>query len=114
MASGIRVTVKRNRLPEIAKQLPITADVIVNERRGPEMRDLAKGYSRVDTGEMRDGWVWIRTSSGSGRLQNDVAHTPPNEYGTINMSAQPMARPAAEQVLPEIVDDFKHLESLLQ
>lgn len=112
MASGIKVRVLRNRLPQIAKELPITADSIVMKR-GQEMVDIAKQHSRVDTGEMRDGWAWRRTSNASGVLENPVPHTIFNEYGTINMSAQPMARPAAEQVLPEIVDDFRHLESLL-
>lgn len=111
--AAIRVVVRKNQFGQIAKQLPITTDVIVNERRGPEMRDIAAGLSRVDTGEMRDGWTWRRTSSGSGVLENDVAHVVFNEYGTIHMSAQPMARPAAEQILPAIVEDFKNLEGLL-
>lgn len=112
MASGITVKVRRNDLPRIAKQLPITADSIIMKR-GAEMVDIARQHSRVDTGAMRDGWTWRRTSNASGVLENPVSYTVFHEMGTRFIEAQPMARPAAERVLPEIVDDFKHLEGLL-
>lgn len=107
MAARVWVTVKRNQFPQIAKDLPITAENIINGHRGPQMKDIARQRSRVDTGEMRDGWLWRRTSHGSGVLENAVPHTLFNEYGTIHMSAQPMARPAKEEVWPLILDDFR-------
>jgi HK97 gp10 family phage protein len=113
MAGKMSVKITRNRLPDIARILPEAANAIINERRGPEMRDVAKQFSRVDTGEMRDAWQWEATGAGTGQLVNDSDHVLYNEYGTVNMSAQPMARPALEQVGPEIVADFANLERLL-
>lgn len=119
MAKGVRVVVTKNNLPAIAAKLPVARRVIL-ARRGPEMVEIAKRLSRYDASNtepghkhMRDGWEWHETNSG-GALDNDVEHTVHNEYGTVHMSAQPMARPAAEQVLPRIVDDFQHLEDMLR
>lgn len=113
MARAGTVTVKltKNRLPEIAQQLPVARRVIL-ARRGDEMRAGAARRSRVDTGDMRDGWEWRETNEG-GYLTNEVPHTVFNEYGTRHMSAQPMARPAFDEVAPKIVDDFENLERFL-
>lgn len=104
--AGISVRIRRNQFGAMAKELPITVEVIINGKRGPQMVEIAKARSRVDTGEMRDGWEWIRTGQGSGMLQNLVPHTEFNELGTIDMAAAPMARPAAEEVFPLIVQDI--------
>lgn len=88
--------------------------MIVNEQRGPEMVDVARRHSRVDTGEMRAGWRWQRAGEGEGELTNDVPHTIHNEYGTRNMSAAPMARPALAEVGPKIISDFQRLEWLIR
>ena len=109
---AIRVRISNNRLPDIARQLPIARRTIV-ARRGAEMRDIAARLSRVDTGEMRGGWEFRETNQG-GVLENQVPHTVHNEYGTRHMSAAPMARPAAEQVFPLIVQDFGRLEDLIK
>lgn len=61
---------------------------------------IAQDNSRVDSGEMRGGWQ-MEVSGIEGVVFNTVAHTVYNEYGTIHMSAQPMLRPAIEQVEPE-------------
>lgn len=108
----IRVRISNNRLPDIARQLPIARRTIV-ARRGAEMRDIAARLSRVDTGEMREGWEFRETNQG-GVLENQVPHTVFNEYGTVKMTAQPMARPAAEQTFPKIIEDFENLEGLLR
>jgi HK97 gp10 family phage protein len=103
--AGITVRVNKNSFPAIAKNLPVKGRV-VTQRRGDQMVDIARNHSRVDTGAMRDGWKWTESNTG-GRLHNEVEHTSFNEYGTRYMSAQPMARPAAEQVFPLIIEDFK-------
>lgn len=109
---GVSIKIIRNDLPAIAAKLPVARRVILG-RRGQEMVEIAKRLSRVGTGEMRDGWEWRETNSG-GALENDVEHAVYNEYGTVNMSAAPMARPAAEDVFPKIQDDFEHLEELIR
>jgi HK97 gp10 family phage protein len=61
------------------------------------VRDSAKAHSRVDTGEMRDGWTADQTSDTHGTVSNDVPHTVFNEYGTVKMTAQPMLHPAMDE-----------------
>ncbi|MDQ3540918.1 MAG: hypothetical protein M3440_09535 [Chloroflexota bacterium] len=108
----VKVRIVRNDLPAIAARLPIARRTIV-ARRGAEMVQIAQSRSRVDTDEMRKGWAFRETSNG-GVLENNVPHTVHNEYGTYKMSAQPMARPAAEQVFPKIIQDFADIGSLLK
>jgi hypothetical protein len=109
---SVRVKVNKNEFGSIAAKLPIARRTIL-ARRGAEMRDIAARLSRVDTGLMRDSWAWRETNAG-GVLNNDVPYTVHNEYGTYKMRAQPMARPAAEQVFPQIVSDFQNLEEHLR
>jgi hypothetical protein len=101
---SVRVRVVRNDLPAIAAKFPVRRRAIV-ARRGAEMVQIAQSRSRVKTGKMRAGWLFRETNNG-GVLENEVEYTVHNEYGTIYMSAQPMARPAAEIVFPKILDDF--------
>lgn len=110
----IKFEVRRNQFPAIARQLPEAADVIVNRTRGPEMEQIAKERSRVATGDMQRGWRWVVTGQGTGELVNPEAHTVFNEYGTVNMTPQPMLRPAVEIVGPKIVSDFKNMERFLR
>jgi hypothetical protein len=109
---SVKVRVTRNNLPAIAAKLPIARRTIV-ARRGQEMVAIAKQRSRVDTGAMRDGWGFRETANG-GVLENEVPHVVFNEYGTVRLPAAPMARPAAEQVFPLIVQDFQNLEGELR
>lgn len=68
----------------------------------------ATARSRVDTGEMRDGWHAFNLDAYTYELSNEVPHTIYNEYGTVHMSAQPMATPAVETArvrLPRALED---------
>lgn len=65
-----------------------------------EIRAGAARRSRVDTGEMRDGWTAEMDTAHSGTVFNDVEHTPSNEYGTVHLPAQPMLTPAVEEARP--------------
>lgn len=56
----------------------------------------ARARSRVRTGRMKAGWTAYNLTPYSYELRNDVPYTIYNEYGTIHMSAQPMATPATE------------------
>jgi len=68
-----------------------------------EIVQLAKGFSRVRTGQMRDGWKWEKQGTLVRRVFNDVPWTVFNEYGTIYMREQPMLTPASEIVHPQYV-----------
>jgi len=67
----------------------------------------AKERSRVDTGAMRGGWQHVMTGATEGTVSNPVPYTIYNEYGTIFMSAQPMARPAVEETRPEFEAEIR-------
>lgn len=111
---AVKIVVRKNQLPAIAAKLPIAATNIVGTR-GEEMVAIAQQHSRVDKGDMKAGWKFVtRSQPIGGTLTNEVPHTVHNEYGTRNMTAQPMARPAKEQVFPKIIDDFRHLEDHLR
>ena len=108
----VRVIVRKNDFGAIAAKLPIASRAILGKR-GVEMVNVARRHSRIDTGDMIQGWQWNDTNAG-GALFNDVPHTVFNEYGTRHMSAQPMARPAAEQVFPLIIADFRSIEGMIR
>lgn len=65
-----------------------------------DVQGRCMAHSRVDTGEMRDGWTAEQTSDTTGIVYNDVPHTIFNEYGTVKMTAQPMLHPAIDEVKP--------------
>ncbi len=95
-----------NRIPEII----VTANsrtVAALDRGANNIETRAKGYSRVDTGTMRNGWQTAKLSNQARVVYNTVYYTIHNEYGTINMEAQPMLRPAIEETMPELIQDIK-------
>lgn len=67
-----------------------------------EIRAEAARRSRVDTGQMRDGWAVTMDSPTSGTVLNEVPHTIYNEWGTVHMSAQPMLTPAVANAKPHL------------
>jgi HK97 gp10 family phage protein len=67
----------------------------------------AMARSRVDTGNMRGGWQSQAMGAFEGVVLNLVSYTKHNEYGTVSMSAQPMARPAVEDTRPEFERDVR-------
>lgn len=60
----------------------------------------SKGRSRVMTGNMRGGWQHKAMGPYEGMVFNLVDYTLYNEFGTVNMSAQPMLRPSVEDERP--------------
>lgn len=67
-----------------------------------EIRDEAAQRSRVETGEMRDGWTMQMIGPTEATVFNNVPHTVFNEYGTVNMTAQPMLTPAVDHATPRL------------
>lgn len=67
----------------------------------------AQERSRVDTGYMRGGWQNRIVSSMEGIVFNLVEYTIYNEFGTVNMAAQPMLRPAVEETREEFESDIR-------
>lgn len=77
-------------------------------RTGKQIEAEAKRRARVDTGEMRDKIAWEQGGRFDGAVVARAEHTIFNEYGTVNMSAQPMLGPAAlaaEQPFREAIAD---------
>jgi HK97 gp10 family phage protein len=98
MAGLIRMTVTRfkNRFGEIIGRAE-TEKQHVLDITGEKLVASAKGYSRVDTGEMQEGWEWDHFDEDTIVVFNEVEHTIFNEFGTMYMTAQPMITPALEE-----------------
>lgn len=98
MASGVTMeAVVSSRIPQIValaqagtqRETQQAANNIVAE---------AKARSRVNTGAMQAGWQSRRAEGdNSYEVFNPVYYTVFNEFGTVNMPAQPMLAPAVEQ-----------------
>lgn len=67
-----------------------------------------KTRSRVDTGQMRDGWESEMIGPHEGEVRNNVEHVIYNEYGTAFMAAQPMLTPSVEEEWPKFQDRMRH------
>lgn len=77
------------------------------DRAAHSIENGAKARSRVDTGNMRNGWTTERVSNAARMVYNPVHYTIHHEYGTRYMSAQPMLRPAVEEVRPQLIADVR-------
>ena len=71
----------------------------------------AKGRSRWKTGNMRGGWTAEILGRHRGVVFNLVEYTIYHEYGTVNMSAQPMLAPAVAKYEPMLLDELKEIYS---
>lgn len=87
--------VLRSRLGEIARGAEKKTAVVV-AKTAADVETGCKERSRVDTGQMRDGWETVSHGPLAAEVINAVGHVVFNEYGTEDMEAQPMAVPAAE------------------
>lgn len=90
----------RSRLPKIMADGATGTSLAVRHAEAAVER-RAKEKSRVDTGTMRAGWQSREMGPFDGMVFNLTSYTIYNEFGTVNMSAQPMAVPAAEETRPE-------------
>jgi HK97 gp10 family phage protein len=73
------------------------------DRAAADIESGAKMRSRVDTGNMRNGWATEKVNNFTRMVYNPVHYTEYNEYGTVNMNPQPMLKPAVEEVTPEFI-----------
>lgn len=96
----------KNRIPQIMVELQGELAACV-QRAGFRVEAGAKRRARVDTGYMRGQIRWIRESPYSGRVIGGAEYTVFNEFGTVNMSAQPMFVPAAEEVRPIFIGEVR-------
>jgi HK97 gp10 family phage protein len=95
-----------DRIPEII----VTANsgtAAALDRAAADLESGAKMRSRVDTGNMRDSWTHESVGRFSRIVYNPVYYTIFNEYGTIYMAAQPMIRPALEEVTPQFIKEVR-------
>jgi hypothetical protein len=99
-----------NRLPELRGQLRTRASQAVRKTVEDIQADAAE-RSRVDLGNMKAGWQMEMQDDLNGDVYNEVEYVEHHEYGTVHMSAQPMATPAAEAARPGFI---AAMESLLE
>lgn len=77
------------------------------DKAAADIESGAKDRSRVDTGTMRGGWTSEKLSNWVRIVYNPVYYTIFNEYGTVYMTAQPMLKPAVEEVTPQFIADVR-------
>jgi hypothetical protein len=94
-----------SRFPAIIAGAEANASVAV-DRTCERIDERAREHSRVASGMMRDGWQHQMVGQFEGIVFNLVEWTVYNEYGTINMPAQPMMQPAIEESRDEFVDEL--------
>lgn len=95
-----------NRFPEAI----VTANsrtALALDRAAADIETGAKERSRWDTGNMRGGWTSEKVNRFSRVVYNPVFYTIFHEYGTVNMSAQPMLGPAVDEVTPDFIRDVR-------
>jgi HK97 gp10 family phage protein len=106
----ISVKITSNKLPTIAQRLPQGAhDALAASL--TRVQEGASRRSRVDTGELRDSWAVAFTGPTDGEVFSDSDHAVYNEFGTVNMTAQPMLRPAIDEERPRYVAALANLIS---
>lgn len=87
----------KSTLPARALKLRTGIPLVV-EKTAADAKTIASARSRVDTGAMQGGWTFAMVGPTRAIVGNGQEHSIYNEYGTRRMSAQPMIRPAIQQV----------------
>lgn len=106
--AGASVRIISNKLPNVARNTPLA--IAKRQKRGAEMiKAGAQRRSRRDTGEMEEGWQ-VEGSGPAWLVFNDVEHVIFNEFGTVHMTAQPMLRPASDEVMGKMPDLYAGFE----
>lgn len=95
MPSTVKVEIRWNNIPSYLAEMPRVARRASREA-AESIRIGAALRSRVLTGAMKNGWRVTETREGL-TVDNPVPYTIFNEYGTVNMSSQPMLTPATEE-----------------
>lgn len=96
-----RVKVVKNRLPELAPRLAAAADRAIDIC-AHRIHGRAVSASPVDTGALKGSWSVKRPAPFVAIIGSDQEHSIYNEFGTRNMAARPMLRPAAAAELPTL------------
>lgn len=112
LASGQFVgatVVLESRIPQIIAVAEAETQQIT-QRAAQNMVRVAKDHSRVDTGAMKAGWQYRRAPEAKTyEVFNMVRYTIFNEFGTVNMSAQPMLAPAMAETQETYVGAMRGL-----
>ena len=90
----------KSTLPQRSAKMKAGMPLVV-EKTTADATGIARSRSRVDTGAMQGGWVFVMEKPTRGIVSNGQEHSVYNEYGTRHMSSQPMIRPAISQVSAE-------------
>jgi HK97 gp10 family phage protein len=111
LSIGVTTTVDTGGIDELIAKYALIPALI--EKYADMAVALIRQYARVDTGEMRDSAkrvleAWAAEISVGEGLPDARAIF--NEYGSVHMAAQPMVRPAMEQIAAPF---FAELAALL-
>lgn len=89
-----------SRIPKIIAEAETKAGAVC-EKTAYDIQAGCIVRSRVDAGQMQEGWGVEEISTTNFLVYNPVEHTIHNEYGTESMAAQPMLTPSVEEAEPE-------------
>lgn len=122
IALGVKVT-KRNRIPELRKQLRPRLAKIIDDYAN-QIASIARQLCPVDTGRLRDS-IAVETYSGhrpgfgvakrvvvGAKNDQGVEYGPFVEFGTVHMAAQPFLMPAFLSVQPQLIEAIKQIAKL--
>jgi hypothetical protein len=90
------IPILTSRIPEILAEAEAKTAIVV-QKTAHDIEAGCKVRSRVDTGEMRNAWAVETLGAEEALVYNPVEHSIFNEFGTVNMSAQPMLTPSVEE-----------------
>ncbi|MCW2922261.1 MAG: hypothetical protein JWL76_2135 [Thermoleophilia bacterium] len=100
---------KSNHFNELAAKLPARADALLDAYQA-HFLDAAMQLAPYDEGELRDSGTM---SDGGGKYERQIsftaAHALPQEFGTLDMPAQPYVRPAERALRAPFRKDAKGL-----
>jgi HK97 gp10 family phage protein len=110
---SVRIVIKYNRLPEIAKKLPAVANDIVRKA-AFDIEANAKLIVPFDTGKLKNSISCEFPTQTSAIVAPHTEYAGYVEFGTHRQGAKPYMRPAAEKVKPSFMAACKKLEDYLQ
>ena len=85
----------KNGWGKLGADIPRKASAIVRKT-ALDVQGGAAERSRVDTGNMKNAWQTEMDGDMAATVYNNVEYAVHNEYGTVNMTAQPMLHPAMD------------------
>lgn len=111
MSGEVEFKITNNKIPKMVDGVDeLAASILMDVLNA--IVEGCQARSRVDTGEMQEGWTIEQRSAMTYAITNPVEHTIYNEFGTVHMAAQPMLVPSVEENRQGFIDAWKRIAEL--